>query len=119
MGVSSRLFSRVVAGIGLALAGALTIFVAPFMFIPLGPFILVVIAVGAFQLLEAIRLIRSSPTGRTLAAIAVALLGAFWAATNDGDGPALLPWRPIAFAVLATNLVAGWVVIREGSSATP
>jgi hypothetical protein len=112
VGVTASQAARIVAALGLLIAGGLLIFLAPFLFIPLGPFIAILLVVGAFLLREAIRLWRVAPTGRTMAAMLTAGFVTWYLATGEGDGPPVVPIRAIASTGLAASLIGAALVVR-------
>ena len=119
MGVTASQSARIVATLGLLIAGGLVIFLAPFLFIPLGPFIAILVVVGFFLLREAIRLWRVAPTGRTMAAMFFAVIVTWYVAAGDGDGPPVLPLTAIAITGLAASLIGAALIVRAWSQATP
>ena len=104
--------ARVVAALGLGASGAVTAFIGVFLFAAGGPLIVVPIVVGGWELREAMRLIRTGPSGSTLVALAIGMLTGLWLASNEGDGPLQFPWRPIGVAILVTCGAGLWLALR-------
>ena len=110
--------ARIAAAIPLAVSGVVTVFIGTILFALLAPFIVTSIVLGAFQLREALRLVKVGPSGSTLVGVMMGMITGSWLAFGEGDG--LLPWRAIGAAVLVTWAAGLWLAFRwSNRSAVP
>ena len=111
--------ARIAAAIPLSVSGAVTVFISPFLFLAVGPFIVIQIVLGGFQLREALRQVKAGPSGSTLVGLMFGVLAGLWLAFGEGDG--FLPWRAIGVALLVTWAAGLWLALRwsNRSAASP
>jgi hypothetical protein len=109
----------IAAAIPLAVSGVVTVFIGTILSALLAPFIVIPIVLGAFQLREALRLVKVGPSGSTLVGVMMGMITGCWLAFGEGDG--FLPWRAIGVVVLVTWAVGLWLALRwsHRSAASP